>query len=65
MMKTFLYTLIISSILILTSVGETAGVESTIDVYAGPGTDYTSMGTINKKYVKRAVKIENDWVEIE
>lgn len=64
-MKSFLYMLIISTMFILTSIGEAAGMEPTIDVYAGPGTDYTSMGTINKNYVKRAVKIENDWIEIE
>ena len=47
-MKLFLYTLIFFTMIILTSIGETAGIESTIDVYAGPGTDYTPMGTINK-----------------
>lgn len=36
-----------------------------VAVYAGPGTDYLSLGTIDKNKIKRAIKIESDWVEIE
>ncbi len=36
-----------------------------IAVYAGPGTDYLSLGTIDKKAIEKVIKIESDWAEIE
>ena len=36
-----------------------------ITMYAGPGTDYLSLGTIDKNIIEKAIKIESDWVEIE
>lgn len=36
-----------------------------IAVYAGPGTDYLSLETIDKDIIEKAIKIESDWVEIE
>ncbi len=36
-----------------------------IDVYAGPGTDYLHIDTIDKKNIKKTVKIEGAWAEIE
>lgn len=36
-----------------------------IAVYAGPGTDYLSIETIDKNIIEKAIKIESDWVEIE
>lgn len=36
-----------------------------ITMYAGPGTDYLSLGTIDKNIIEKAIKIEYDWVEIE
>lgn len=36
-----------------------------IAVYAGPGTDYLSLGTIDKNIIEKAIKVESDWAEIE
>lgn len=36
-----------------------------ITVYAGPGTDYLSIETIDKNIIEKAIKIESDWAEIE
>lgn len=36
-----------------------------VDVYAGPGTSYDAMGTIDTNRIEKAVKIEGDWIEIE
>ncbi len=36
-----------------------------IDVYAGPGTDYLPIGTIDKNDIKETIKIEGTWAEIE
>lgn len=36
-----------------------------MDVYSGPGTDYLLIGSTSKDKISKAVKIENNWVEIE
>lgn len=36
-----------------------------IDVYSGPGTDYVLICNINKNDITKAVKIEQEWVEVE
>lgn len=36
-----------------------------INVYAGPGTDYVFIETIDKKDIKKTIKIEDTWAEIE
>ena len=48
-------------------VEETAVLEldKPIDVYCGPGTDYLPLGTIGRMTIEKAVKIEDDWVEVE
>lgn len=39
--------------------------ENHITVYAGPGIDYLSLGTISKREVNEIIKLEREWVEIE
>lgn len=36
-----------------------------IDVYAGPGIDYLLIDTIDKRNIKKTIKIEGTWAEIE
>ena len=65
MKSILLYTLITCILFVITSTTEAANIDTELEVYAGPGMDYVSMGTVNKKYINKAVKIENDWIEIE
>ncbi|WP_294156902.1 hypothetical protein [uncultured Selenomonas sp.] len=36
-----------------------------VDVYAGPGTEYDAMGTLDTSCIPKAVKVEGSWVEVE
>lgn len=39
--------------------------DAQIELYAGPGTDYVAMGTIDLSSIDRIVKVEDDWAEVE
>lgn len=36
-----------------------------VDIYSGPGNDYKFEESVNKKQIKKAIKIEGSWVEVE